>query len=374
MVFLDLKKAFDTIDHKILLQKLNKYGLGIRALGWFTDYLTHRYQCTRVNYKTSETRLIKCGVPQGSILGPLLFILYINDLEHYLEGSRINLYVDDTALSVCSESFIDLILLLRQELFTVEQWLLANKLTLNASKTKYMLFGTKHKLNNIPNFNLYMGGELLERVESFKYLGVKLDQHLTFQDHIDWVYRKSSMKLGAIRKIRKNLTQPIALSLYKSLVLPHLDYCDIVFDCASKEHLNRLQIFQNSACRTILLADSDTHISDMHNQLGLLYLQNRRDLHLAVTCHKSIYFNGLSSLSEFYIPVVSVTGRSTRQTDTVCMRVPRMRTKIGQQAISYRGPKHWNRLPADLRIISNFTMFKRLLSLKISELFENHPT
>ena len=323
---------------------------------------------------SSELRLIKCRVPQGSILGPLLFILYINDLEHYLEGSRINLYADDTALFVSCDSIIDLILLLRQELFTVEQWLLANKLSLNAKKTKYMLFGTKHKLNNIPNFNLYMGGELLERVETFKYLGVKLDQHLTFQDHIDWVYRKSSMKLGAIRKICKNLTQPIALSLYKSLVLPHLDYCDIVFDCANQESLSRLQILQNSACRTILLADAESHVQDMHNALGLLSLQNRRDLHLAFSCHKSIYFNGLSSLSQYYVPVVSITGQSTRQTDTVCMRVPRMRTKIGQQAISYRGPKHWNRIPPELRLTSNFTTFKRLVSLRITELFQNHPT
>ena len=141
---------------------------------------------------------------------------------------------------------------------------------------------------------------------NFQYLGVKLDQHLTFQEHINWVYKRSSMKLGAIQKIRDNLTQPIALSLYTSLVLPHLDYCDIVYDCSSNQNLNRLQILQNSACRTILLVDADTHITDMHNRLGLLTLQSRRDLRMSISCHKSIYFSGQSSLAQYLIWFESV--------------------------------------------------------------------
>ena len=135
-----------------------------------------------------------------------------------------------------------------------------------------------------------------------------------------------------------------------------------------------LQILQNSACRTILLADCDTHVVDTHNTLGLLSLQNRHDLHMSVNCHKSIYFQGLSSLSGFYVPILRVTGRTTRQAETFIIHVPRMHTKLGQNAISVRGPKHWNGLPADLRLIQNFNQFKRMISLRIRELFENHPT
>ncbi len=134
-----------------------------------------------------------------------------------------------------------------------------------------------------------MGGETLERVEHIRYLGVVLDQHLTFTEHFSWVYKKSSMEMGAIRKIRKTLDQSTALSLYKSLVLPHIDYCDIVYDCSTHENLNRLQIFQNCVCRTILLVDFDTHIDDMHQTLGLLILKQRRFVHLSVACHKSVY-------------------------------------------------------------------------------------
>ena len=304
VVFLDLKKAFDTVDHHIMLQKLSKYGLSANAVNWFRDYLTGREQRTKIMGSKSVFRNIVCGVPQGSILGPLLFILYINDLQCYLGDSRINLYADDTALYVVSDTLIELILTLREELSVVEQWLAANKLTLNASKTKIMLFGTKRKLNNIGNFNITMGGEILERVENFKYLGIVLDQHLTFSEHINKLYQKCSMKMGAIRKIRKSLDQTTALSLYKSLILSNIDYCDIVYNSSTLENLNRLQLLQNSACRTILLAPYDTHVSEMHRTLGLLPLDKRRFLHMSFDCHKSVYFNGKSSLSGFYVPVL----------------------------------------------------------------------
>ncbi len=193
-----------------------------------------------------------------------------------------------------------------------------------------------------------MGGEVLERVENFKYLGIYLDQHLSFAEHINWVYKKGSMKMGAISKIRKVLDQSTALSLYKSLVLPQLDYCDIVYMSATKENLNRLQMLQNSACRTILLATNDAHIDDMHNTLGLLTLQHRRDLHMSFACHKSVYFNGFSSLSSFYVPVLQVHGRHTRYADSNKMVVPRAKTNLGQKAFSIRGPNHWNSIPHGL--------------------------
>ena len=144
VVFLDLRKTFNTVDHGILLQKLSKYGLADNAVLWFENYLNSRQQCTKVSGCKSSLLYIKCGVPQGSILGPLLFILYINDLQDYLGDSRINLYADDTALYVTADPYIELILTLQVEISIVEQWLFANKLTLNTKKTKVMLFGTKN--------------------------------------------------------------------------------------------------------------------------------------------------------------------------------------------------------------------------------------
>ena len=179
------------------------------------------------------------------------------------------------------------------------------------------------------------------------------------------------MKLGALHKIRNNLNQGTALSLYKSLVLPHFDYCDTVYTCSALVNLNKLQLSQNAACRTILLADFDEHIHVLHKRLGLLYLDDRRDLHLTCLCHKSVYFNDLSSLSNFFVPVVPVVGRYTRACDMVKLRIPHMCTK---KAFRFRGPKMWNSLPRDPRLTSNFTTFRRLVSMNITALFENHPT
>ena len=204
-----------------------------------------------------------------------------------------------------------------------------------------------------------MGGELLKRVKIFKYLGSKLGQHLTFQNHISWVYTKSSMKLGAIRKSRKKL----------SLVLPHLDYCDIVYDYANKDSTDRLQILQNSAYRTILSVDSNTHTS-LTCTIGKVCTLSRIDMIFICPHHVINPFISMGSLVchtfiyVLYKSLVVIRGRWT-----LSMHVPHTRTKVGQQAISCRGTKHWNRLPTELRVLENFTTFKRLLSFEDQRVF-----
>ncbi len=148
VVFLDLKKAFDTVDHTILINKLRKYCWGPNAILWFIDYLSGRTQKCSVNGIKSGACSVTCGIPQGSILGPLLFILYINDLPDYLDVANVNLYADDTAMLVSSRSQVDLMLMLRMELHTVSEWLRASKLTLNMEKTKNCIFATRPKLQN----------------------------------------------------------------------------------------------------------------------------------------------------------------------------------------------------------------------------------
>ena len=139
--------------------------------------------------------------------------------------------------------------------------------------------------------------------------------------------------MGAIRKIRKNLDQSTALSLYKCLVLPHIDHCDIKYDSASQKNLQKLQLLQNCPCRAILLANFDTHIVDMHQSLNLLMLKQCRNLHMSVTCHKSVYFSGESSLLNFYVAVLQVHGRNTRYADSNKMQIPRTHTDIGQKGL-----------------------------------------
>ena len=271
---------FDTVDHGILLQKLCMYGVCPAALQvWFSNYLQDRVQCTEVNNVLSEFKHITCGVPQDSILGPLIFILYVNDIEGVVTDCQLSLYADDTVMYYAHSSYIELMMTIRDDVHSTSQWLNLNKLTLNTKKTKFMVFGSKTRLRLCDDIPILINGDIIERVTEFKYLGIYLDETLNFDKHIKYVHNKASDKLGAIRKIRECLDQPTALRLYKSLVLPHFDYCDTIFMTATKDNLNKLQLLQNSVCRTLLLANRETHVSDMHLTLGLLYLDERRCLH-----------------------------------------------------------------------------------------------
>ncbi len=162
--------------------------------------------------------------------------------------------------------------------------------------------------------------------------------------------------------------------LYKSLVLPHLDYCDTVFMTASVTVLNKLQLIQNSACRTILLAEARTSTDEMHKELGLLKLNERRQLHLCFQLHKNIYVDDTSSLSKFFTPVIAVTGHRTRGAVGKSMVVVNLRSDTGRKAFSYHGPNSWNALPLQLRSIEIFNDFKKAVSEQVHDLFGDHPT
>ncbi len=328
----------------------------------------------KVNGVKSEMRPVLCGVPQGSILGPLLFILYINDMIEYLVESRINLYADDTALYYSSENINNVMDTLSTEMKLVGEWLRANKLTLNISKTKFVIFASPTKLRSLPDVSLQLYGQNIEKVEHMKYLGVILDSGLTFEPHIDYLVDKATRKLGAIRKVRDMLDRSTTLTLYKSMVLPHFDYCDTVYMTSAIKNLNKLQLIQNSACRTILLANRYTSVMDMHRELKLSVLHMRRNYHMATECHRNIYFEGRACLGHFYVPVMRVNVAQTRAEHRKVMHVPRTRTVCGSKAMSVRGPLFWNSIRLDLRLIECIKKFKFNISLSAESMFENHPT
>ncbi len=374
VVLLDLKKAFDTVDHNVLLKKLSKYGIGDRAVSWFASYLKGRVQYTKVNGCLSKGRLIRCGVPQGSILGPMLFLLYVNDLAEYLGGCKTSLFADDTTVYCSSNSLVEIVLSLRLEASNIIQWLRANRLTLNVTKTKFMVLGTRQKLRGIEDISLQVDGETIEQVHHFKYLGLMLDDTLNFEEHIDILYRKTCAKLGAIKKARACVNQQTALTLYRSIVLPHIDYVDVAYMVATKESLKKLQLVQNVACRVILRADNRDSTSEMHKELGLLDLETRRNMHLSFTSHKVIYSNGKNSLSKLYKPTCEAGRRITRRGNKKNMEVPRMRTSKGRACIAYRGPYNWNSLRNELKVIEEYKAFRRGYSAELAGKFENHPT
>ena len=188
VVFLNLKKAFDTVDHSIMMRKLDKFNLSHKSIKWFREYLGGRKQAVKYKHTVSSYLPITCGVPQGSILGPMMFIMYINDLSDHLNYCKASLYADDTALITSAETQVDIMLNLNIELSIINEWLKANKLTLDPDKTKYVIFDTKQKLKDKPNLNLTIDNKPIEHLTTMKYLGVQFDYHLTFDDHVNYVH------------------------------------------------------------------------------------------------------------------------------------------------------------------------------------------
>ena len=207
-VFLDLKKAFDTVDHGILLSKLTKYGVVGTPLRWFTSYLTNRKQYCQVNGHKSSLKTVHCGIPQGSCLGPLLFILYVNDFEQCLNKCTTNMYADDTSVTCSAEDIDELCNDLRTEVDNIAEWLRQNKLSLNTDKTECMVVGHKRQTNRIQGpLEVNINGGPIKRVKKVKYLGITVDENLTWNEQHKNLKGKIKNALSSLRKLKNILPQ-----------------------------------------------------------------------------------------------------------------------------------------------------------------------
>ena len=230
LIFIDLKKEFDTVDHNILLQKLAKYGVNGLEHDWFASYLNNRKQLCKVNGVSSNVSDINCGVPQGSFLDPLLFLTYINDLPFSLKQAHVSMYADDTKISHSSMSLADLQHNLNCDLSNLQDWLNGNKLSLNVVKTQSLIVGSGPNIRKIqsqsdaqPSFQI--DNDNIEIVSSFKYLGFQVDNQLKWDDHIDKAKRKALRALGLVKYSKKYLSSEILAKMYRGLVEPHFSYC-----------------------------------------------------------------------------------------------------------------------------------------------------
>ena len=229
--FIDLKKAFETVNHFILINKVRKYSIYGKILEWFISYLDNRKQYVFYNSLKSNDQYIPCGVPQGFILGPVLFILYINDLSNIIESLPSILFADDTTVIVESDSVSDAIALMNLELIKLNIWLQANKLTLNTTKTHYMVFdrGKKQSVINL----LTLNNKSIGYVKFTKFLGVIIDEQLNWLNHILYVKNKISKGFSIIHRARKFFTKKTLSNLYNAFILPYLLYCVEIWDIAA---------------------------------------------------------------------------------------------------------------------------------------------
>ena len=345
-VFLDLSKAFDTISHDIRTSKLSHYGVRGTSLNWFKSYLCNRTQYVSYKGTKSECSVVTHGVPQGSVLGPLLFILYTNDLPNSIKHSKTILFADDTTIYATGNNSADLFEKVNEDLSHLTDWFRANQLSVNASKTKYMLISSK-KNTTKSTATLKIDDENLDQVTHTKFLGLLLDQHLCWDQHIQYCAKKISSGLYALNSAKHILNSCHLRMLYHTMVNPYLLYGNILWGGAYQKYTKRLNIMQKRAIRTIMNATYNEHTSPLFKATNILKLTDLHDFQVIKFMGKYMHNELPLSLLELFQSQVVNHEHDTRHRDGP--NLPLSHSEIMRRSIFHRGPNLWMNLPNHLR-------------------------
>ena len=276
-IFIDFSKVFDTINTRILLKKADKYGIRGIPLQLIASYLTNRSQIVKIGGTFSEPKPMTIGVPQGSVLSPLLFLLYVNEISNIIDNFTTCLFADDTTFLVSDRNIQSLFDSCEEGLGKFSDWCCANRLSVNVSKTNYMLFSNLSSPSNLPL--LKFNNNYIERAFSVPFLGVELDHKLKFNNHINKISNKISKNSGILSKLAYFVPKNVLVNLYHSLIEPYLNYCPLIFGGAYNSHVLPLEVAQRKCVRVISRVDRYAHSNPLFANLGILKFSDVYKLH-----------------------------------------------------------------------------------------------
>lgn len=372
LILLDLSAAFDTVDHELLLNFLEKYvGLSGTVLQSLRSYLSERSQCVTIKNILSHLSELIFGVPQGSVLGPLIFCIYTLPLCTILEkhGISYHIYADDTQLyfffdpKECDQA----LQIVSKCVADVRSWMIHNKLKINDDKTEFLILTSQHSKSKL-NCSLPIGSSQVNPSSSCRNLGVTFDNKLTMNLHISNLCRNMMFHLRKIGSIRSILSENAAAQLVHSLITSKLDYCNSLLYGLSDSQINRLQRIQNVAARIVSCCPKYSHMTPILHQLHWLPVRARitfKVLLLTYRCLNGTAPQYLDDLITRYSPA-----RSLRSSSQSLLVVPKTRLKtVGQRAFIFASPHEWNKLPQDIKSAETVTVFKQSLKTHLFRMY-----